>query len=414
MIWLSTTLRLIIYNKMSHDECILFWSDKNDKSDILDGKYFSRIIDPIARIVNNKGKNHWEIIRGVSDTNKSEIFHSNLICLDNYINKSHSLNPLKILSIIKKRLGFLDSYLNFDLEKAFGKILNEKKITTVVGIELPIELISACKKMGIQNFEIAHGYGYSLDKPPSCLRNRIKNSFPSNLIVFDKIAYENLASSFCEVKIHFCEHPFLNEIEHWKNKLSQKHKEFLTKIYKSKKRTILCSLNWGYAKDHPEMRRLDDILNNGLIHENLLDLIDDTRQEFNWLIRLHPIHIKNKDKYKTHFELLGKISGKFDNVEWKMASEIPLLILFNFISNHVTMRSETAYDAALFGIKTTFLCPLIGQEGYYTNLVNCGYASLCELKTDKIYNSLKPLMFENRNSFFSKHDILSVLNEGWA
>lgn len=394
---------------MSHNKCILFWSDKNDKSDILDGKYFSKLIDPIILMVKKMGHNYWELIRGVGDSNKEEYFHSNLIFFDNLKNKRPLLDPQRTVGFLKKRLGLMETYFNLDLEKKFESLLKEKKITSVIGIELPIELISACKKMDIQDFEIAHGYGYSCEKPPSCLRNRLKKTYPSNLVVFDKIAYENLASSFSEVKMYFCKHPFLNEIEHWKNKLSPKQKEFLTRINNSKKRTILCSLNWGYAKDHPEMRQLDGILNNGLIHEDLLKVIHETKSEINWLIRLHPIHVKNKDRYNDHFKLLYKLSDANNNIEWELSSEIPVIILLNYVSCHITMRSETAYDAALCGINTYFLCPLIKLEKYYSQLVNLGYANYCELIFGKIVQSLNsPLKFSD-SDFFSKETIVRII-----
>ena len=394
---------------MSASRKFLIWSTKNDKSEMIDGKFFSKLIDPTVKMIKEKNIACTEIVGGLEGSEKDSYLCENFICFLDYYQKPKKISLGKIIQGIKKKCGFLEKSFDLGMERAFAKILENEKITDVIGIEIPIELIFECKKRKIPIFEIAHGYGYSKQKPPSCMRNRRKELFPDHLIVLDGIAYKNLVGVSENQTVHFCEHPFLNDYDHWANQVGEKAKAFLDELEKKRKVIVLCSLNWGYDKDHPEMRHLDGILKNGLMHESLIDTINKTKSDIHWLIRPHPVHVKNKIKYRKHFEFLENLKNKLGNVDWELCSQIPLMILMRNVDRHVTMRSETAYDAALLGVKTVFLCPLIKIEEYFKDIIEAEFASTCELKSEAILSKLKDEPISIEPMFFSNKKIISVV-----
>jgi hypothetical protein len=60
----------------------------------------------------------------------------------------------------------------------------------------------------------------------------------------------------------------------------------------------------------------------------------------------------------------------YSNCEWVKSTTIPLVSLFKVIDGHISMSSMTCYDAALMGIKSLLMCPILlkgrlGEDTFY-------------------------------------------------
>ena len=80
----------------------------------------------------------------------------------------------------------------------------------------------------------------------------------------------------------------------------------------------------GFDNDAPLYLQQGEIIENGIIHEEIIKVIDRTPNIF-WKLRLHPIQLMD-GKYEHHSfgkkTLLSRL-----NCEWGSASKVTFLIL---------------------------------------------------------------------------------------
>ena len=131
---------------------------------------------------------------------------------------------------------------------------------------------------------------------------------------------------------------------------------------------ILVSLSWGTAN-----------IPNGFIHPALEKVMLDTASRYSWQIRLHPNQIRGfaADEGTAFIPYFDKTFGGTD-IEWKLASEMPLPLLLARTDLHITWSSSICIEAAGFGIRSLLLDPTIypgaEKQDYFDYLVEGGYA----------------------------------------
>ena len=140
---------------------------------------------------------------------------------------------------------------------------------------------------------------------------------------------------------------------------------------------ILVTLAWGYDGEVPGN---SGILPNGVIPEELVKAIRETRRQVFWLLRLHPVQLRNKFLYRRHIRLVNALVEKNSNTESDISSNCELRTILSHCNGHITMSSNTSYEATYMGVPTLLLCPTLdsGQvnENLFADLREEGFADL--------------------------------------
>jgi hypothetical protein len=394
------------FDVIKKSDVVLFCAD-NDRSDKLNNKNYSRVLDTIYDDL---------ISRGYGCINISLPF--NIEVKDKswgYVlsfNRSYFFAKIfeKISLIINKLLLKKNNNSKKYIIQYYDNILKLSKPKVIFVIGCVPELAIAARNNNILIVEPLHGFGYT--KVPWKWSEFNKEYLPNIIICFDEIS----GNSFRElekkdVRIYIINSMWLSRFkkENW-YKLPEEWRLGSNKLNNNKK-SILVSLTWGYAGDHGDKTEFRGILSNGLIPDSIIQIIENTQDNINWYFRLHPKHLRNKNKYAKHFNLLNKLKNNFKNVEWEISSLIPLPLMIETVSGVISMSSMVPYDAAKCGVKSLILCPTINDPDANPNfkdLISNNFAEYKDFKDQKsIYNwVLSVNRIENPGNF-------NISSENW-
>ena len=114
----------------------------------------------------------------------------------------------------------------------------------------------------------------------------------------------------------------------------------------------LVTLTHGYDNDHPpDHAEYKGILDNGLIPNELIKAIEISKNEIFWCLRRHPKQMQNS-KYDYQIKFLEELSEQYNNIEWKLSSELPFYKIVKKVNVNIQMSSMNCYDCSLFGIQS--------------------------------------------------------------
>jgi len=370
------------FDLIKKSDVVLFCSD-NDRADKLNNKNYSRVLDTIYDDLISRGYDCINISLPLNIEVKNKSWGYVL-----------SFNRSYFIAKINEKLSILINKLLFrktndsrkHIVQYYDNILKLSKPNLIFVIGCVPELAIAARNNNILIIEPLHGFGYT--KVPWRWSEFNKEHLPNIIICFDAIS----ANSFVElekkdVKIYEINSMWLNRFkkENW-NKLPDEWLSIINKLNNNKK-NILVSLTWGYAGDHGDKNEFRGILSNGLIPESIIEIIKYTQDSINWYFRLHPKHLRNKNKYSKHFRLLNKLKSEYKNVEWEISTISPLPLVLETVSGVISMSSMVPYDAAYFGIKSLILCPTIFQPNSnpnFNDLISNGIAEYQDLNDEKL------------------------------
>jgi hypothetical protein len=230
---------------------------------------------------------------------------------------------------------------------------------------------------------VFHGIGYTFI--PWGWDKRKIEQLPSHILALDDVSLKTFDKlKRLDVEIRKIEHPF--------------NKRFLIKRYRDKlpsnwitprhdlhgKNVVLISLSYGYDNDYEDFK---GILNNGMFYDDFLEVFEKTRGTIHWGIRFHQVQMTTK-KHQKKFDFVHKLCKQFDNVEYQWFTNNPLPLVLQHCSANVTMISMSAYDAALFGVRTLALCPNLRNGSKYSNyfedLVSQGFLEKREFSVNSV------------------------------
>jgi hypothetical protein len=265
-------------------------------------------------------------------------------------------------------------------KKLYEYIIRKSEAICIIAIGANHQLCSASKNIEIPCIELLHGIGY--DPIPWNWNKLNKEFLPDCILSLDKKSTRTLIPLQQKgIKLIQIPHPFLK-------KFHKKNQEKLPDIWKDKdkdKVTILISLQWGYDK-----RKFAGIIRNNIISDELINaIILSKKKNINWELRLHPVQL-NEKKYKPHVDFIQKFCEQHSNTQWQWSTEMPLPVVLQQCSGHITMSSMASYEAAYMGIKTLALCPTLQTGGYYQNMFSdleeAGYLTKAQADTQSIIN----------------------------
>ncbi len=206
----------------------------------------------------------------------------------------------------------------------------------------------ACAKRGIPTIELQHGnthnnFAYQgwWQIPEECY-----NTIPQIFWFWteeDKREFlsSNSSAMTKKPKVYVSGIPWMN---FWKSvdKRVIKYQSVLKKRSKRYKLNILITLRPNIF--------------GGKEWDGLVDLIKDSKDDVFWWIRKHPT------APATDSSLQAISSIEQDNVDYELASALPLFSLLRFVDLHITTASNVAIEAKLFDVDTVFISNLAKLE----------------------------------------------------
>ena len=124
-------------------------------------------------------------------------------------------------------------------------------------------------------------------------------------------------------------------------------------VFKNERPTILVSLQWGLGEHY-----YTDTKSNYVMCGALSKIIKKTHQNYNWMLRLHPVQLHGIAGRETR-EYLDQEFGQLIGVEWEESSCLPLPVVLQHSQLHITDMSTVVTEAAWYGIPSAILNPFV-------------------------------------------------------
>ncbi len=367
------------YRCMSNCDVLLCCHDV-DRGDTINGKAYSKLIDSVFDDLKNKGWicNQFAYPPAFFVGNKA---------WGNPVSANRRFLLVRALSVMCKLVSMISLVRNVQvinkepkMDELYGELLDACKPSCIIAIGSPAALCRVAKIRKIPVYELLHGIGYSY--VPWGWDQEAGINLPDGILSLDAISARTFLSLTSKhIKVIKIPHPFFRRFDN-KDDYQRLPSEWQVRpvwIPKNMK-IVIYSISWGYDGDHGNCTQIKDILSNGIIHEELLNVIEETKSEVFWLLRLHPVQLRSR-KYNHQKQYLNHLLRNNPNCEWEKSSVLPLPLLLKYSDGHISMSSMTAYDAAFMGVKSLMLCPTLINDGInatmFADLRETGFVELC-------------------------------------
>ncbi|MEW6996846.1 hypothetical protein AADZ86_03950 [Colwelliaceae bacterium BS250] len=319
----------------------------------------------------------------------------------------------RVLSLVRGN-EYGNNYRNSKLVKVWKDILEISAPRLIVAIQPEATLCQASRELNIPVYDLQHGvigeghpwYGGKFRKDTAT------KFLPNGYLCWDN-ASTLVINKWANIKgIHaiVIGHPWFVRFSE-QSKTDQLVLEAISKkrIFKSNKPTILVTLAWGMKKYASYSN------NNGVLIPSLEDVILETANKYNWLIRLHPKQIRGPEHKETQKYLIDTFGKNNESVNWTEASDLALPVILSQTNIHITYFSTVVVEASWFDIPTALLSSelLPGEkfESYYQEQRNTGIAEILAQDKDKIIHWLNEKVMdkktENKNESLLEENAIS-------
>ncbi|ABM70692.1 hypothetical protein [Prochlorococcus marinus] len=342
---------------------ILLICNDEDKAEIKDGKYFSKFLDSLKILLETYNLKSLSLAlpfaRRYGGSTYSNAISVNL--------------EIFFIKVIRKVLQKINLYNGIEIflnkcslteDKFYQNFIKKFGIRLVICIGANKYICQACRESKINIVELLHGLGYS-KIPWGWSYEEIKN-LPTHIWSLDRASTKVFKPlEGMGIILEEIEHPWYSQFENFKEG-SFGSISFLSKKNSpiKNKKVVLLSLTCGYDGDEGTYLYRKNVIKNGLIPSNLMELLEDQNQNIFWFIRRHPKQ-EAKMKYNNQKKLLDQICKKNKNVDWRQATSVSLPYLLPYVDCHITMNSQICYDTAIYGIKSLGLCPSLIKGNSY-------------------------------------------------
>ena len=359
---LLTLARADTIKELKRVDALIFSHDV-DRSDRVEGKAWGRVPDSTAVICEESGLSTGQVLLPFSKFGGNSAHGAPIL-----------MNRAWLRSRLTRKLRLRDDGLGGAVLLYQG-MLHKAQPSVVFSVGLPEALAVAARSLDIPVVEVLHGRGYA--NIPWGWDRRAETHLPTDVFALDErstLTFQQLQPK--GVTTHHVLDPWL---QLFSEQLSQVHDEWRWPegLDGGKRRIVVVSLQWGYAGDHGDYEQFEGILKNGLFPTGIESVIQRTADDTQWLFRLHPVQM-HAPRYAWARRLLNTLEVKYTNVEWQIASRLPLPTLLTRATHHVTMLSGSSYEAAEMGVPTALLCPT-ARPGevhghWFQDLINKKYA----------------------------------------
>jgi len=260
----------------------------------------------------------------------------------------------------------------------------------------------ACRECGVVSVDIQHGLHF--ENPVYVRWNKIpKNGYelvPNYFWCFDKMYVDmikNWTKNISEI------HNAVDGGNTWIEMCLKDDKKLLKNIDIDVKE----KLSWMLSKTNC-VNILYTHTSPGKIPDIVLKAIKSSPDNWNWLIRFHPM--TPQDDKNRDINLLKSIGNS--NIEYKFSTELPLLGLLSLSDVNVTLGSSTTEEATHFGVPTILLDSNPYFRRLYKSAFNSGLAKVAN-STDSLLSVINEEVGkrEGINSSIAKPKIKVALEE---
>ncbi len=379
---------------------VLTFACDNDRYIDFNGKKYSPLIDTLEDDLKNLGLTTTSVTR-IASIIKGDISYGNALSPEGPFARAMILKRLKAMITN----GYPFSHYEYSI---WQYILDNVMPRVVIGVNPSRELCKLCHERGIWVADIQHGvisdshpwYGqkYRSSDPNYWL--------PNAFLVWDNGSFEVMNKWCCDRGIDVIQigNPWISRF--LKKDKNDELVGFLLRKYpivlNDKKRTIMLSLSWG-----------DVTIPNGFIHPELEKFMKQNKDEFNWILRLHPNQLKGfaSDEGERFRKYWKKSFSEFD-IDWEYYSAVPLPLILSNIDYHITWSSSVCIEAAKFNVKSLVMNPEFRsiKSDYYLDLERQGFVYKMECDYGLISNWLSRTPPRGKEHIDSNLNYLSVLN----
>lgn len=292
-------------------------------------------------------------------------------------------------------LGFLGSLIlgrNWKKEwhqkkiKDFSyKLLQRCKPKIIIGIQPDSNLCQAAKYQGIKVYDLQHGV---ITKDNKYYGYKHLNGIDSSLLPDCYLCWnrnsQNVIDTWAKVKkieTRVIGNPWFSRF------LNDNDSDILVKNERKKhdapserKYRILVTLQWGFYK----LTSTDDT-NQIFMPKGLEDVILKTIDSYDWIVRLHPVQLRGSERKKS-IAYLNEVFGNRYAEKWISESEIPLPLLFENVSCHITHSSTVVIEASWYNIPSALIRKDVADyenNNHYEHEISIGIAELiCDNQKD--------------------------------
>jgi hypothetical protein len=343
------------------------------------GKAASQILDPAADLLEKGKVKVWRV----------RSFNSGIPC-----GKTYKINF--DLQRIKRRIGFWYKARNLLRRRkvnrartsrilnrvSFQKMIRRLHPDVIVAIDPSAELCRTARDHRVKIVNVAHGYGYPANcavHGPLARAKTPPREEPHVFIAFDDITFatRNLGDEGKDTKTLLSRRDFFPEGEVPKEPEKQKRR----------RKSILVAMQWGYEGAVPELR---NIIPDGIMAPALREVIRNSR-EITWLIKWHPVQIREEARYKKIQHYIRDNLRTGENHVRDVSLE-PIHDLLADADLLITMCSMAVYEAAALGVPSLALCPSLQPGGpyaqYFLDLEKEGVLKKIPLSQGKIQEAI--------------------------
>lgn len=234
----------------------------------------------------------------------------------------------------------------------WGGILRQCRPACVVAIGTSGDLCAAAHAAGIPIYDFQHGliseahpeYGARF------LTKRPVDTLPTGYLCWDEASADVLrqGASSPEPDVRVVGNPWFQRFL-----VPRPNDALVTEAAQAIKGvagrpSVLVSLAWGmdiiYGPEH-----IDTV-----ITKRLEQAILQTADRYNWLLRLHPVQLRGKERQWVE-STLRRTFGGLQSVDWEVCSRLPLPVVLSKADAHVSDYSSVTIEAAWFGVPSALL-----------------------------------------------------------
>jgi hypothetical protein len=272
----------------------------------------------------------------------------------------------RVVQLIGRRTNSVD-WANERRKHLWLRILEKAKPRCVVGIQPDVGLCRAAKTKDLPILDLQHGV--IADKSPLYgEKYRIAASswdLPTGYLCWDEPSAAVLRKWAARkgIDVRVVGNPWFSRFLF--NDLNDSMVQEALKagrIFNNHRPVILVSLQARLKAHYYKHTSF-----NGIMVDALEKTILQTADTYNWLLRLHPCQMRGTEMETTH-EYLWKTFGHLTSVEWTLCSELPLPVVLQQASLHITDMSTVVVEAGWMGVFSGLLNDNIRSGGILENI----------------------------------------------
>ncbi len=376
-----------------HQADVLFLLHEGNCPVKYQGREYCHLLDSIKEELNIRGLTSLTVLSPFSSLKGFPQFHG-------AISRARLMHNMRYL--FSKKFLCDGTHNNLYEVNVWKNILQKTKVRQVIAIQPEMYLCKAGHDLGISVSDMQHGV--IADEHPGYgerwLKSYHKDLLPSSYFCWDQDS-ANVINKWANAKgivTYVIGNPWFIRF------MNPKPTDALVAYFKNQspaldrsKPTILVSLQWG-MESVPDRH----LFSEDIIPHALKDCILKTKNDINWLIRLHPIQCCGEEKTRIFRYFQLNFTDDLFNFS-KQITDLPLPSVLKMVDLHVTYSSSVVIEASWFGIPSLLLDAEFSRglmQSYYQSERKSGIIEIipCEYQgiMDWIYRKLN----EREQKFF--------------